>query len=437
MRILFEVYSSGEKFDTLESNIMKAKLFLSSFLISVFLFGCQTATETSRNAEVSANAENTKVVLTEKGVFNAEMKTDPPEIKAGEKTELAFYIKNSSGELVKDLQIVHEKPMHLLIVSDDLDEFYHEHPAVQSDGSYKVPFIFPNGGGYKLYTDFTPPESKQVVHNFSVNVGGSQRAAKPLIPDAKPENTVENLRVEMKPDGDFVSGREMMISFNVTDAATNQQVTDLENYLGEKAHFVVVSQDLQQFVHAHPMSGDNVKENVKVNAKENAKENEAHTHDASSAHGDKTGKMMNPNGASIVSAHVTFPKASVYRLWAQFKRGGKVVTVPFTIDVKQGQDQKAVDLTNVKIPEGAFKIVVSREGFTPQEVSFKKGQPLKLAFYRADEVNCGSEVIFKDLNITKKLPVGEVVTIDIPTDKAGEFAFACGMDMLKGKIIVQ
>jgi plastocyanin domain-containing protein len=29
------------------------------------------------------------------------------------------------------------------------------------------------------------------------------------------------------------------------------------------------------------------------------------------------------------------------------------------------------------------------------------------------------------------------VLIDIPTDKPGEFAFACGMDMLKGKIIVQ
>ncbi len=406
---------------------MKAKLFLPIFSISIFLLfssGCQTTNETNQNSAVTANAENTKAVLTEKGVFNAELKSSPQVIKAGEKADLSFYIKNSSGELVKDLQIVHEKPMHLLIVSDDLDEFYHEHPAIQSDGGYKVSFTFPNGGGYKLYTDFTPIDAKQVVHDFSLNVGGSPRTAKPLIADAKLDKTIENLRVEMKPDIDFVSGKEMTLSFNVSDAATNQPVTDLENYLGEKAHFVVVSQDRQEFVHAHPMSNDNVK-------------SAAHAHDAGSAHGGAAEKMVNPNGATIISAHVAFPKGSLYRIWAQFKRGGKVITVPFTVDVKQGQDEKAVDLKNVKFPEGAFKIIVSREGFTPQEVSFKKGQPTKLAFYRADEVNCGSEVIFKDLNINKKLPVGEVVTIDIPTDKTGEFSFACGMDMLKGKIIVQ
>jgi hypothetical protein len=303
-----------------------------------------------------------------------------------------------------------------------LDEFYHEHPEAQTDGSYKVSFAFPQGGDYKLYTDFTPLDSTQVVHDFSLNVTGNERAAKPLIPDAKLEKTVGGLRVEMKPDGDLASYKEMMLSFNVYDAATNQPVADLENYLGEKAHFVVISQDLQQFVHAHPMSTDNVKAE--------------HAHAAVSRHKHED-KMANPGAASTVSAHITFPKAAVYRIWAQFKRGGKVITVPFTIDVKQGAEQKSVDMSNVKIPEGAFKVVVSRDGFTPQEVSFKKGQPLKLAFYRADAENCADEVVFKNLNIRKKLPIGEVVTVDIQTYKAGEFSFACGMDMYKGKIVVQ
>jgi len=406
---------------------MKAKSILSLFLISIclfFLYGCQIENKNSQNTVSPTNAENAKPILTEKGVFTVELKTAPQEVKAGEKTDLSFIVKNSSGELVKDLQIVHEKPMHLLVVSDGLDEFYHEHPTMQTDGSYKASFTFPNGGVYKLYADFTPFDAPQIVQNFSLSVSGNERAAKPLIPDPKFEKIVDNLRVEMKPDGDLASYKEMTLSFNVFDAATNQPVTDLENYLGEKAHFVVISQDRQEFVHAHPMSNDNVK-------------SETHAHDANSAHGDKIEKMANPVAASIVSAHVTFPKAAVYRIWAQFKRGEKIITVPFTVDVKQGREEKAVDLSNVKIPEGAFKIVVSREGFTPQEVSYKKGQPLKLAFYRADEINCGSEVIFKDLNIRKNLPVGEVVTIDIPTDKTGEFSFACGMDMLKGKIIVQ
>ncbi len=146
-------------------------------------------------------------------------------------------------------------------------------------------------------------------------------------------------------------------------------------------------------------------------------------------------KLVNADASSIVSAHVTFPKPSIYRIWAQFKRGGKVTTVPFTFEVKKGEAEKILE--SAQIPKGAFKIVVSKDGFTPQEISFKKGQPLQLAFYRVDEENCGSEVVFKDLNIKKSLPVGKVVVVDIPTDKAGEISFACGMDMYKGKIIIQ
>lgn len=404
---------------------MKTKFFFLLIAVTIFLTGCQT-TQTNQNAanqtNASSSADNAKPVLTEKGVFTVELRTAPTELKAGEKTDLSFIVKNSSGELVRDLQIVHEKPMHLLIVSDDLSEFYHEHPELQADGSHKVSFTFPSGGDYKLYADLTPQGAVQLVQNFSVKVSGNERAAKELVTDANFEKTVENLRVVMKPSGGLVSEEEMTLDFAVFDAATNQPVTDLENYLGEKAHFVVISRDLQEFVHAHPMSTDNAK------ASEHA-----HTETALHKHDDK----MSSSAASTVSAHITFPTASIYRLWAQFKRGGKIITVPFTFDVKQGEENKTTDLSNVKFPENALKVIVSKDGFTPQEISFQKGQPVKLAFYRADAENCASEVVFKELNTRKKLPVGDVVTVDIPTDKSGEFSFACGMDMYRGKIVVQ
>ena len=112
-----------------------------------------------------------------------------------------------------------------------------------------------------------------------------------------------------------------------------------------------------------------------------------------------------------------------------------MTTVPFTFEVKQGEAEKRLE--KVEIPKGAFKIVVSRDGFTPEEVTFKKDQPLKLAFFRADAENCGSEVVFKELNIKKDLPVGEVVLIDVPTNKARELNFVCGMNMYKGKIVIE
>lgn len=388
------------------------KIFL-LFLIVSLLFsftGCNT-TQTIQNQTAKSDVQTSEPSKTQSGKLTAELKTNPPNVSANAATDLIFTIKNEKGETVRDFQIVHEKPMHLLVVSEDLSEFYHIHPEVQSDGTYKVSFNFPNGGNYRLYADFTPLDSAQIVQNFPLEVSGNARPKVELTADATLEKTVENLRVIMKPDSDLQSNKEMMLNFQVFDGATNKPVEDLENYLGAKAHFVVISQDLQEFVHAHPMSTDNVKDAEHSHQMDGMQMSEDKPH----SHNEKLNGSVN---RSIVSAHVTFPKPGLYKIFAQFQRAGKVVTVPFTVDIKKGEEEKAVDSSKVNFPKDAMKIIVSKDGFTPNEISYKSGEPLKLAFYRSDAENCGSEVVFKDLHITKKLPVGEVVLVDIPTPRA-------------------
>lgn len=391
------------------------KIFVIIFGV-ILLFNCKTENPQSDNNHSDHKPENQTIQL-----ISVDYSVNPETIKAGEPAELFFEVKNSSGETIKELEIVHEKPMHLIIVSEDLKEFYHLHPELQSNGAFKTTFTFPTGGYYRIYADVTPKGATQIVKNFTQAVVGTERPKEPLKADVNFEKTIDGLRFVMKTEAALESGKDVVLNFQVFDAATDQPVTDLEKYLGEYAHFVIISEDLSDYVHVHPESRDNVK-------------SEEHSHDSQANH-DVESKLANQKGESIVAAFVTFPNAGKYKIWAQFQRGGKITTLPFVVEVKQGKAEKT--LAEVKIPEGAFKILVSKDGFTPQEVSFKKGQPLKLAFIRIDEENCGDEVVFKDLNIRKKLPVGEVVMIDIPTDKTGEMSFSCGMDMLKGKIIIQ
>ena len=143
---------------------MKKLFFLVLIINTLFLISCQNTTEVKKE-DHSAHS-NQDSAPKETGSFTSELKTNPEQIKAGEKIDLSFTIKNPKGETVESVQIVHEKPMHLLIVSEDLNEFYHEHPEQQSDKTFKVPFTFKNGGKYKLYADFTPNAAKQVVQNF-------------------------------------------------------------------------------------------------------------------------------------------------------------------------------------------------------------------------------------------------------------------------------
>lgn len=39
--------------------------------------------------------------------------------------------------------------------------------------------------------------------------------------------------------------------------------------------------------------------------------------------------------SSEVSAHTTFPRAGLYKVWAQFQRAGHVITVPFVVRTVQ------------------------------------------------------------------------------------------------------
>jgi hypothetical protein len=399
---------------------MKKSLVLFAFS-SLLLAGCQTQTGNTNHAGHANHNQNASQTATEKTAedFTVDFKTAPAEAKAGEQVDLILTVKNARGETVKDLQISHEKPLHLIVVSEDLAEFYHLHPELQPDGSYKAPFAFENGGKYKLYADFLPKDAKQVVKISDLTVAGNPRAKEDLKADEKFEKTVGDLRVVMKPDAELEAGKDVTLGYSVFDARSGQPATDLQKYLGETAHFVIINQELNEFVHAHPASRDNVKGE--------------HSHGAGEQKHDE--KLAGQNAEANVAAHVNFPKPGIYKIWAEFQRNGKVTAVPFVVSVKQGKEPAPV--SEVKVPEGAFKITVSRDGFTPQQITYKKGQPLKLAFVRTDEQNCGTEVVFKSLNITKKLPVGEVVTVDIPTDKEGAITFACGMNMYQGQIIVQ
>lgn len=175
-------------------------------LSGVLAIGCNTATETKKenvNTNQIISSDTNKASSDMKSAkFKAEFKTTPAEVKTGEPTELSFTVKNEKGEMVKDLPIVHEKPMNLLVVSEDLAEYYHLHPEPQADGSYKVPFTFTNGGNFKLYADFTPKDSPQVVENFMLKVSGNERAKVELKADEKLEKTVDGIKFVMKPDAE-------------------------------------------------------------------------------------------------------------------------------------------------------------------------------------------------------------------------------------------
>ena len=81
--------------------------------------------------------------------------------------------------------------------------------------------------------------------------------------------------------------------------------------------------------------------------------------------------------------------------------------------------------------------VVVKGGYEPEVLYLKQGVPAEVTFKMEDKTACLSHVVFSSLGVDKDLSKEKLAKVQIPTDKAGEIDYACGMDMFHGKIVVR
>ena len=108
---------------------------------------------------------------------------------------------------------------------------------------------------------------------------------------------IDGLRIRLSMPSP-IGGRGQLLTFEFLDASTGQPVSDLEPYLGAVGHLLLVSADLQDVAHSHPVA------------------------DMSAAVG------------PAVVFQVLFPRSTVYRFWIQVQRRGRVIVAPFTVAVR-------------------------------------------------------------------------------------------------------
>lgn len=240
--------------------------------------------------------EHNDAAPTAAGTYYMQFASSPATVEPNKEVTLSFTPKkkNADAEQVA-LDVQHEKKIHLILVSDDLSWFDHIHPEYEDDGSYTVKTKFPAPGKYKAFADYKPTGGSAVVDKIEVTIAGKQQAAKTFSND-KLSGTSSNYTFELKPTaGKLVTGALMHISGIVKKDGKEIDASSLDNYLGAKAHFVVISLNEKEYLHVHPDVAD--------------------------------GKF---------DLHTTFEKAGLYRGWVQFNADGKIHTIDFTMNVAQG-----------------------------------------------------------------------------------------------------
>jgi plastocyanin domain-containing protein len=87
--------------------------------------------------------------------------------------------------------------------------------------------------------------------------------------------------------------------------------------------------------------------------------------------------------------------------------------------------------------DGTVAISVTEGGFEPAEVTVEAGKPVTLVVTRRTEKTCATEIVMPAMSINQKLPLDQAVEVTFTPTQACTLDYACGMDMIKGRVIVK
>jgi hypothetical protein len=86
---------------------------------------------------------------TQATALNVNLHVEPSRPKAGEPARLSLVVTEQAvGEPLTAFDLLHDRLLHLVIVSDDLSRFEHVHPRLR-EGVFEIPHTFGQTGAFQ------------------------------------------------------------------------------------------------------------------------------------------------------------------------------------------------------------------------------------------------------------------------------------------------
>lgn len=290
--------------------------------------------------------------------LNVTLHTEPQEIQAGATSTLMFNLTDKMGEPFTDLMIHHDRVLHVLIVSENLQILGHIHPEdfderdmmAELEGTYTVHFTFPSAGRYILALDVMTADAEYSKYMYVDVAGekkmtnhsedfrrektvngyteeGGDRYTKAVLTDGKGTSVYQ---VKMNVQDKIKAGEMVHIDYHFSQAG--KPITDLVPFLDAPMHFAIVNTDLDGIVHTHGsvmmnMDHSKMKKDVSHKGHKMEKKESASGHE----HQGTTPEKFGPS----VMLMTTFPKAGIYQIFGQLKHKDQILFPTFMVKVEE------------------------------------------------------------------------------------------------------
>ncbi|HET9341325.1 MAG TPA: hypothetical protein VFO25_00250 [Candidatus Eremiobacteraceae bacterium] len=216
-----------------------------------------------------------------------------------------------TGARVRSFDVDMQKRIHLIIVSEDLSQFMHIHPTLDSAGTFRITTTFPGPGVYHLYADTDPAGFGHAVFRFDVPVGDARPATSSRRFSPIDKATVGDYVVRLSTDRVKASVDTPMLISIMKDG---EPASDLHPYLGAYAHIVAIGAADLSYTHIHAMDMDSMMSGAHV----------------------ASGSGLPASAAvpATMPVHIVLPHPGLYKVWVEFTGGSRVYAAPFVLSAR-------------------------------------------------------------------------------------------------------
>lgn len=198
-------------------------------------------------------------------------------------TDFGFQVVDPVGRPLAAYDELHERSLHLVVVSRNLVDYFHLHPQMRPDGHWTIALPGLPPGSYRLFADFQPSGSSNLTLGADLAVPGELNAGE--LPPASAQSVVDGYNVAL--NADPVVG-ETELSFTVR---RDGETVRTDPYLGASGHLVAIRSADLAYLHVHPQE----------------------------------------NSSPEIRFTAELPSGGTYRLFLDFSHDGEVHTATFTL----------------------------------------------------------------------------------------------------------
>jgi hypothetical protein len=168
---------------------------------------------------------------------------------AGKAQPLRFRIAGPGGAPVTTYAIVHDKPLHLIVIRRDLSGYQHLHPVMTPDGTWSIDLTLAAPGSYRAIADFTAiVGGRQLAATLGVDLTVAGDYTPVLLPEPVRQMTTGGFTVSYAGTLRTESTQPLLITVTGPDGKS----AALEPYLGAYGHLVMIRLGDVGYVHIHP-----------------------------------------------------------------------------------------------------------------------------------------------------------------------------------------